>query len=192
MIGRRILVAGGGDSALDWVHNLQPVAAELTLVHRRDEFRAAPASVSQMRELVRRGMLRLLIGELHSLEGEADSLAAVNVKHASGEIERIACDTLLPFFGLRTELGPIADWGIALSQGLVRVDTEKFETNEPGIFAIGDINTYPGKLKLILSGFHEAALMAQAAFRRARPEAKLVFRYTTSSSELQRRLGVAT
>jgi thioredoxin reductase (NADPH) len=192
LIGHRIVVAGGGDSALDWVHNLQPIAAELTLVHRRDEFRAAPASVSQMRELVRRGVLRLLIGELHSLQADAGKLVAVNVKRANGDVECIACDTLLPFFGLKTELGPIADWGIALSRGLLQVDTEKFETNEPGIFAIGDINTYPGKLKLILSGFHEAALMAQAAFRLARPQTKLVFRYTTSSTELQRRLGVAS
>jgi thioredoxin reductase (NADPH) len=189
-MGKRIVVVGGGDSALDWVLNLHPVAAQLTLVHRRDEFRAAPASVSQMRELVKRRAIRLLIGELKSLQGNAGNLTSVTIKRVDGEFEVLDCDRLLPFFGLKTELGPIAKWGLALSRDLVKVDTEKFETSEPGIFAIGDINIYPGKLKLILSGFHEAALMAQAAFRLARPKDKLVFRYTTSSTDLQRRLGV--
>jgi thioredoxin reductase (NADPH) len=190
LMGKRVVIAGGGDSALDWVLNLHPVAAQLTLVHRRDEFRAAPASVSEMRYLVRRGVIRLRIGELKSLEANAGELTSVVIRQSNGDFESVGCDMLLPFFGLKTELGPIADWGLSLSRGLLKVDTATFETSEPGIFAIGDINTYPGKLKLILSGFHEAALMAQAAFRLARPRDKLVFRYTTSSTELQRRLGV--
>jgi len=188
--GRHIVIVGGGDSALDWTLGLQPLAASLTLVHRRDEFRAAPAHVARMRELAAAGSLRLAIGEVTALQGSDGRLESVTLKTSTG-IERLACDALLPFFGLKMELGPIAEWGLNLDRNLIQVDTEKFETSVPGIFAIGDINHYPGKLKLILSGFHEAALMAQAAFRLARPQEKLVFRYTTSSSELHRRLGVA-
>ena len=189
--GKRVVVAGGGDSALDWTLNLQPLAADLTLVHRRDEFRAAPDSVEKMRRLVAAGDMRLAIGQIVGLEGEDDRLRAVRLKGADGAEEPLPCDTLLAFYGLKMELGPIADWGLNLDKNLIEVDTEAFETNQRGIFAIGDICTYPGKLKLILSGFHEAALMCQKAFRYRFPEQRLIFRYTTSSTDLQKKLGVA-
>ena len=189
--GKRILVAGGGDSALDWVLNLHPLAASMALVHRRDEFRAAPHSVEAMRALVAEGRMRLVIGQVTGLEGEGGQLDAVTIKGNDGKAERFACDTLLAFYGLKMELGPLAEWGINLDKNLIQVDTEAFETNRRGIFAIGDIGTYPGKLKLILSGFHEAALMCQKAFRYCYPDQKLVFRYTTSSTDLHKKLGVA-
>ncbi|HEX8373682.1 MAG TPA: NAD(P)/FAD-dependent oxidoreductase [Geminicoccaceae bacterium] len=188
--GRHLVIAGGGDSALDWTLNLEPLAASLTLVHRRDEFRAAPDSVEKMRRLVAEGRVRLAIGQISALEGEGDRLSAVKVKGTGGE-ERVPCDALLAFYGLKMELGPVADWGLNLDKNLIEVDTEAFETNQRGIFAIGDICTYPGKLKLILSGFHEAALMCQKAFRYCRPDERLIFRYTTSSTDLQKKLGVA-
>jgi thioredoxin reductase (NADPH) len=188
--GKDVLVVGGGDSALDWTLNLQPVARSLTLVHRRDDFRGAPHSVEQMRALVRENKIALLIGQLGSLEGDNGVLTAVTIKTKDGEV-RYPCNRLLPFFGLTMKLGPVADWGLNLHENLIPVDTEKFETSTPGIFAIGDINTYPGKLKLILSGFHEAALMSQAAYRIVYPGKKLLFQYTTSSSSLQKKLGVS-
>ncbi len=187
--GRDVLIVGGGDSALDWTLNLQPLAKSLTLLHRRDDFRGAPHSVEQMRQLVADGKMRLMIGQVTALHGEAGELNSVTVKTKDGE-ERIACNVMLPFFGLTMKLGPIADWGLNLAENLIPVDTEKFETSEKGIFAVGDINTYPGKLKLILSGFHEAALMAQAAHRVVYPNKKVLFQYTTSSSSLQKKLGV--
>jgi thioredoxin reductase (NADPH) len=189
--GRHMLVAGGGDSALDWVLNLQPLAASMALVHRRDDFRAAPDSVEKMRRLVADGRMRLVIGQIAALQGEGQRLAGVTIKGNDGRSEELACDTLLAFYGLKMELGPIADWGLNLDRNLIAVDTEAFETSQPGIFAIGDICTYPGKLKLILSGFHEAALMCQKAFKYCFPEQKLIFRYTTSSTDLQKKLGVA-
>jgi thioredoxin reductase (NADPH) len=188
--GKHLLIAGGGDSALDWLLNLQPLAASVTLLHRRDEFRAAPDSVARMRELVAAGKAELIIGQIAGLEGTGDQLSSVQLKTADGEIDH-PCDTILAFFGLKMELGPIADWGLNLERNLISVETESFETNQQGIFAIGDIITYPGKLKLILSGFHEGALMCQKAFKYARPEERLVFRYTTSSSDLHKKLGVA-
>ena len=189
--GRHMLVAGGGDSALDWVLNLQPLAASMALVHRRDDFRAAPDSVEKMRRLVADGRMRLVIGQIAALQGEGQRLAGVTIKGNDGRSEELACDTLLAFYGLKMELGPVADWGLNLDRNLIAVDTEAFETSQPGIFAIGDICTYPGKLKLILSGFHEAALMCQKAFKHCFPEQKLIFRYTTSSTDLQKKLGVA-
>ncbi|MCS6879482.1 MAG: NAD(P)/FAD-dependent oxidoreductase [Geminicoccaceae bacterium] len=188
--GHRIVVAGGGDSALDWVLALQPHAASIALVHRRDEFRAAPKSVERMRRLAAEGALRLIIGQIAGLEGRDGELEAVRIRTQDGREERLDCDRLLAFYGLKMELGPIANWGLALDKGQIKVDTEAFETNLPGVFAIGDICTYPGKLKLILSGFHEAALMCQKAFRYCRPNERLVFRYTTSSTDLQKKLGV--
>ena len=188
--GKSILVAGGGDSALDWTLNLQPLATSLSLVHRRDDFRAAPDSVAKMRELVAANEMTLHIGQVSELHGSAPSLEAVTVKSPNGETI-VPCDTLLAFYGLKMELGPIADWGLNLEKNLIEVDTETFETNMPGIFAIGDIITYPGKLKLILSGFHESALMCQKAFKYCFPDDKLVFRYTTSSTDLQKKLGVS-
>lgn len=184
-----VLVVGGGDSALDWTLNLAPLARSLTLLHRRDEFRGAPHSVEQMRALVAAGKIGLEIGQVTTLHGAGGQLEHVTIKTKDGE-KQLACNAMLPFFGLTMKLGPVADWGLNLHENLVPVDTEKFETSEKGIFAIGDINTYPGKLKLILSGFHEAALMAQQAHRYIYPDKKLMFQYTTSSSNLQKKLGV--
>jgi thioredoxin reductase (NADPH) len=184
-----ILIVGGGDSALDWTLSLEPLARSLTLMHRRDDFRAAPHTVEQMRALVADGKMRMVIGQMSRLNGSGGVLESVTAKTKEGE-ETIACTRLLPFFGLTMKLGPVADWGLNLEENLIPVDTEKFETSEKAIFAIGDINTYPGKLKLILSGFHEAALMAQQAHRYIYPDKKLLFQYTTSSSSLQKKLGV--
>ena len=187
---RDILISGGGDSALDWVLNLAPLAKSMTLVHRRDAFRAAPDSVNKMRALVASGKMALHIGQITELVGDGDVLAGAILKPKDGAPQRLSCDSFLPFFGLTMKLGPIADWGINLHENLIPVDTEKFATSAAGIYAIGDINTYAGKLKLILSGFHEAALMAQDAFMRVYPDRKLTFQYTTSSSSLQKKLGV--
>jgi thioredoxin reductase (NADPH) len=173
------------------VLNLQPLAKSTTLVHRRDDFRAAPHSVAQMRELVAEGKMKLEISDLKELRGEGGQLSGVVCERKDKSRYDIACDTLLAFYGLTMKLGPIAGFGLNLNENLIPVDTEKFETSEPGIFAIGDINTYPGKLKLILCGFHEAALMSQAAFHICRPGERLVFLYTTSSTDLQKKLGVA-
>ncbi|KWT66901.1 NAD(P)/FAD-dependent oxidoreductase [Hyphomicrobium sulfonivorans] len=190
MRDKKVLIVGGGDSALDWTLALQPVAKSVTLLHRRDDFRAAPHSVEKMRQLVETGDVRLMIGQVSSIEGEGNQLTAATIKGKDGE-ERIDVDAMLPFFGLTMKLGPVADWGLHLTENLIPVDTEKFETSEQGIFAVGDINTYPGKLKLILSGFHEVALMAQQAHKYVHPEKKLLFQYTTSSSNLQKKLGVS-
>ena len=187
--GKDVLIVGGGDSALDWTLNLQPIAKSLTLLHRRGEFRGAPHSVERMRGMVADGKVRLIIGQGTAVAGAEGQLSTVTVKSKTGE-EQIACTAMLPFFGLTMKLGPVAEWGLNLHENLVPVDTEKFETSTPRIFAIGDINTYPGKLKLILSGFHEAALMAQVAHRYIHPDQKLLFQYTTSSSNLQKKLGV--
>ncbi len=187
---KNIIIAGGGDSALDWCLNLEPIAKSLTLVHRRDNFRAAPDSVTQMRKRVESGLMELRIGQIKELIGDNGQLHAVKMLDANKELKTIECDCLLPFFGLTMKLGPIANFGLSLHENLIPVDTEKFETSESGIFAIGDINWYPGKLKLILSGFHEAALASRQAFKYCRPDAKLKFEYTTSSSSLQNKLGV--
>lgn len=187
---KKILIVGGGDSALDWTLNLQPIANSLTLLHRRDDFRASPDSVTKMRELVRSGAMIFETGQVKSLIGKDGILQAVEIQDKDKNIKTIECDCMLPFFGLTMKLGKIAEFGLNLDQNLIPVDTEKFETSVPGIFAVGDINTYPGKLKLILSGFHEAALMSRQAFRYCRPDAKLRFEYTTSSSSLQNKLGV--
>jgi thioredoxin reductase (NADPH) len=187
---RDLVVVGGGDSALDWTLNLLPIARSVTLVHRRPEFRAATDSVKKMFEQVEAGNMRFIVGQVTGLHGDDGKLSSVTIKGDKGE-ETVVADRMLPFFGLTMKLGPIADWGLNLNENLVPVDTEKFETSTPGIFAIGDINWYPGKLKLILSGFHEGALMAQAAKRIVAPGERIVFQYTTSSTNLQRKLGVA-
>ncbi len=189
--GMRLLIVGGGDSALDWTLNLQPIAKRLTLVHRSDEFLGAPDSVNKMRALAAAGQMDLKIGQVTALEGDNGQLIAATIKGKDNAIERVECDAILPFFGLTMKLGPVADWGIKMKEELIPVDTGTFETNIAGLFAIGDINTYPGKLKLILSGFHEAALMSQKAYHYIYPEKKLVFQYTTSSTSLQKKLGVA-
>ncbi len=191
MRGKDIMIVGGGDSALDWALNLHPLARRITLVHRRDVFRAAPHSVNTMRAWVADGSMDLIIGQVTALEGADGALSAAVVRTDDGAQHTIPCNALMPFFGLTMKLGPIADWGLNLHENLVPADTGTFETNVPGIFAIGDINTYPGKLKLILSGFHEAALAAQKVHRYVYPDKKLSFQYTTSSTSLQRKLGVA-
>ena len=189
---KRILIVGGGDSALDWTLNLAPVASHLTLVHRRSEFRAAPDSVNKMMALVGEGKIDFLLGQVTQLHGADGQLSKAIVKGNDGSLHELACDALLPFFGLTMKLGPVANWGFELKNNeLIPVETSAFETNVPGIFAIGDINWYPGKLKLILSGFHEGALMAQKAHHYVYPEKRLVFQYTTSSTSLQKKLGVA-
>lgn len=189
--GKNILIAGGGDSALDWTVNLQPIANSMALIHRRDDFRAAPDSVNKMRALCDEGKMNLHIANIQGLNGTNGQLESVSVKTQDGEEYDIECDTMLAFYGLTMKLGPIANFGLNLHENLIPVDTEKFETSTKSIFAIGDINYYPGKLKLILSGFHEGALMAQEAFRIIHPDKKLRFQYTTSSSDLQKKLGVA-
>ncbi len=185
-----IMIVGGGDSALDWVLNLQPLAKSMTLVHRRDEFRAAPDSVHKMRGLVAEQKMQLLIGQVTSLVGSDGQVDHAMVKDKEGNELEVKATRVLPFFGLTMKLGPVANWGLNLNENLITVDTSTFETNEPGIYAIGDIITYPGKVKLILSGFHEGALMAQAVHRVVYPDKRLVFQYTTSSSSLQKKLGV--
>jgi thioredoxin reductase (NADPH) len=188
---KRILIVGGGDSALDWTLNLAPLASHLTLLHRRQEFRAAPDSVNKMMALVGEGKIDFVLGQVSALEGDNGQISKAVVKTNDGSDFHIACDALLPFFGLTMKLGPVADWGIEMKDNeYIPVDTSTFESNVPGIFAIGDINWYPGKLKLILSGFHEGALMAQKAHRYVYPDKKLVFQYTTSSTSLQKKLGV--
>jgi len=186
-----LVIAGGGDSALDWTLNLQPLVKSLTLVHRRDDFRAAPDSVRKMRELVDAGKMNLVIGNITEVQGTESQIDKLTVKTKDQGDITLECSRFLAFYGLTMKLGPVADFGLNLHENLIPVDTEKFETSERGIFAVGDINYYPGKLKLILSGFHEAALMAQEAFRIIHPDKKLRFQYTTSSSDLQKKLGVA-
>ena len=190
--GRDLVIFGGGDSALDWALALAPKASSLALVHRRAEFRGAPASVAQLRELEASGKLRFIEGLAHSVHSEEATLQGVHVKDASGELHRLDAEHLLVFFGLAPKLGPIAEWGLELDKRAIKVDTEKFESNIPGVFAIGDINTYPGKKKLILSGFHEAALAAFAIQHHLYPAKKQFLQYTTTSPAMQKRLGVAT
>ena len=188
---RRVVIVGGGDLALDWALNLHPIAKRITLIHRRDAFRAAPHSVNAMRALVASEQMDFVLGQVTSVKGEAGQLSALVVRKESGDVVDLPCDDMMPFFGLTMKLGPIAEWGLNLHENLVPTDTERFETSTPGIFAVGDINTYPGKLKLILCGFHEAALAAQKAHHYVYPDKKLVFQYTTSSTNLQRKLGVS-
>jgi thioredoxin reductase (NADPH) len=188
--GHDVMIVGGGDSALDWTLNLQPIAKSLTLVHRRDEFRAAPDSVNKMRALVAEQKVQLVIGQVTSLRGDNGQVEKAMVKDREGQELEVAATRVLPFFGLTMKLGPVANWGINLNENLIPVDTAKFETSEAGIFAVGDIATYPGKIKLILCGFHEAALMSQAVHHIVFPDKRLVFQYTTSSSSLQKKLGV--
>ena len=185
---KKILIAGGGDSALDWTNELSK-DSNVTLIHRRKEFRAAPDSVSKMQELETKGKIKFLKGQIKKISKIQDSRIMLEYENDDEKLN-IEVDYLLPFFGLKMELGPIAEWGLNLHENLIKVDTEKFQTSTPSIFAIGDINWYPGKLKLILSGFHESALMAQEVFKYCFPDKKNIFRYTTSSKELQKKLGV--
>ena len=187
-----LIIFGGGDSALDWTVELADIAKSIKLVHRRDEFRGAPNTEAQMRELVETGNVELLTPYvIEDLLGN-DSIEGVQVKNfESKEIEEIACNEVLFLFGLNKKLGPIANWGIDMADKKISVDTEKYETSTKGLFAVGDINHYPGKLDLILCGFHETTLAVQEAYRRKNPGERVPFGYTTSNTKLQRKLGVS-
>ena len=187
---KRLVIFGGGDSALDWVLDLNGKAECIVHVHRRPELRAAPASVARMQQLVAEGKMSYVEGTAAALRTDGDLLTGVTVKRKSGELVDLDADHVLAFFGLHPKLGPIAEWGIELEKKALRVDTAKFQTSVPGIYAIGDINTYPGKKKLILSGFHEAALAAFAIAEQLNPAKKVHLQYTTTSPIMQKRLGV--
>lgn len=189
--GRDLLIAGGGDSALDWTLEFCGKARSLTLVHRRAEFRAQPASVARMREFAASGRLRHLEGTIGELLVAGDRLVGARVSGPDRKETDVACEQLLAFFGLHPKLGPVANWGLALEKKSIHVDTEKFQTSVPGIFAIGDINTYAGKKKLILSGFHEAALASFGVQHHVYPEKRQFLQYTTTSPIMRQRLGVA-
>lgn len=182
-----IVILGGGDSALDWTLQLYEIAKSLTLVHRRDKFRGAPATVEKVMNLRENGNIQFHVGQVNEIIGNNGNISAVKCLKSDENIE-LPCDILMPFFGLTMSLGPLEKWGIDLSDERVVVNTETFETNIPGIYAVGDINIYPGKLKLILSGFHETALMAHAVFKRVNPDERLTLQYTTTSSSLQKKL----
>jgi thioredoxin reductase (NADPH) len=188
--GKNIVIAGGGDSALDWALNLQPIAKKVTLVHRRDDFRAAPDSVLKMRAMVAEGAMDLKIATFTALNGQGGQVSSISLVDDAKHTTELACDNVLAFYGLTMKLGPVANFGLNLHENLIPVNTQDFETSQPTIFAIGDINAYPGKMKLILSGFHEAALMAKKAFAYIHPDRRYRFQYTTSSSDLQGKLGV--
>jgi thioredoxin reductase (NADPH) len=192
--GKRLIIVGGGDSALDWALKFARdgthSAEALVLVHRRDEFRAAPSSVAQMRELAGQNRMRLLTGQVTGFEESDGRRAALRVTGLDEAVTQVPLDALLVFFGLSPRLGPIADWGLELQRRAIAVDTEKFETSVAGIFAVGDINIYPGKKKLILSGFHEAALAAFGAARYVFPNKPIHLQYTTTSTKLHKVLGV--
>ena len=186
---KKICIFGGGDSALDWAIELSKFA-EITLVHRRKEFRGAGHSAEIVRKLEKEGKLKIKTPfQINSIEGQ-EKINAITIKDDAGKIEKITTDYVLGFFGLIMKLGPIAEWGLNLEKKHIPVNVENFQTNKEGIFAIGDICTYPGKLKLILSGFHEGALAARACFALARPNEKYRFEFTTTSKNIQERLGV--
>jgi thioredoxin reductase (NADPH) len=196
--GKNLLVIGGGDSALDWALNFcagnadgsTNKAESVILLHRRDGFRAAPASVAKMRELCEAYEMQFIVGQVSDIVEEGDRLTGVKVTGGDGVTRVVPCDEVLAFFGLSPKLGPIAEWGLALERKQIVVDTEKFETSTPGIFAVGDVNTYPGKKKLILSGFHEAALAAFGAAPYVFPDKRIHLQYTTTSPKLHKVLGV--
>ena len=188
--GKRLVIFGGGDSALDWTLELAAHASSLTLVHRRAEFRAAPASVAKMQGLVAAGRMRCYEALPERLSTADNRLTGVTVKAPDGTHHSLEAEQLLVFFGLHPKLGPIARWGLELEKKALKVDTEKFQTSLPGVFAVGDINTYPGKKKLILSGFHEAALAAFAVQHHLYPQKKQFLQYTTTSPIMHQRLGV--
>jgi len=189
--GQRVVICGGGDSALDWAVALADKAAELTIVHRRDEWRGAAATVAALEELEKAGKVRILLcAKAKGYTADGNQLKTVEIDVKDADPVTVEADQLLAFYGLAPKLGPIAEWGFNISKKAIEVDTEKFETNIPGIFAIGDINTYPGKKKLILSGFHEAALAAFAAKAIIEPGKKVNLQYTTTSPIMHKRLGV--
>ena len=188
--GRNLVICGGGDSALDWSLNFVGKAESVILVHRRDQFRAAPASVAKMHELCEQHEMQLVIGQITGYEEADGRMTEVKITGDDGVTRRIPLDYLLVFYGLSPKLGPIAEWGLALERKQIVVDTEKFETSVPGIFAVGDVNHDPGKKKLILSGFHEAALAAFGAVKYVFPQKKVYLQYTTTSTKLHQVLGV--
>jgi thioredoxin reductase (NADPH) len=176
---KKLVIAGGGDSALDWAIHLSEIAEQVTLVHRNESFRGAPDSTEKVFHLAKAGRLNLLLNSnLHALEGNG-VLKSVDIINKQGVVNRVEADYMVPLFGLSPKLGPIGEWGLNIDKSAIEVNTFDYSTNVPGIYAIGDINTYPGKLKLILCGFHEAALMAQSAFKHVYPNQKLSFKYTT-------------
>ena len=186
---KKICIFGGGDSALDWAIELSKIS-DVVLVHRRNEFRGAEHSATVVKKLEKEGKLKIKTPfQINSIEGEK-KIEAITIKDESGKVEKITTDYVLGFFGLIMKLGPIAEWGLNLEKKTIPVNTENFQTNKKGIFAIGDICTYPGKLKLILSGFHEGALAARACFKIAKPDETYRFEYTTTSKSMQERLGV--
>ena len=186
--GKTVSIFGGGDSALDWAVELSK-KSKVNLIHRRDEFRGAQATVNKMEDLAKSGNINLFTKfQLSSVKG-SNSIESIEIKHDDGEVKNLKTDYILGFFGLIMQLGPIAKWGLNIDKKTIAVDTEKFETNQKGIYAVGDICAYPGKLKLILSGFHEGALAARACFKLARPNEKYRFEFTTTSSNLLKRLG---
>ena len=186
---KKVCIFGGGDSALDWAIELSKIA-EVTLVHRRNEFRGAEHSVTTAKKLEKEGKIKIKTPfQINSIEGD-DKITGITLKTEEGKTEKIVTDCVLGFFGLIMKLGPIAEWGLNLEKKKIPVNTENFQTNKEGIFAIGDICDYPGKLKLILSGFHEGALAARACFKLARPNEKYRFEFTTTSKTLQGRLGI--
>jgi thioredoxin reductase (NADPH) len=190
--GRDLVICGGGDSALDWTVALAEKARSLTLVHRRAEFRAAPATVARMRELVAAGKMQFVEGQVAALHGEHHKLTGAVLKSNDGHTTlQVAAEQMLVFYGLHPKLGPVAEWGLELEKKALKVNTENFQTSVPGIFAIGDINTYPGKKKLILSGFHEAALAAFGIQHHLYPQKRQFLQYTTTSPIMQKRLGVS-
>lgn len=189
--GKKMVICGGGDSALDWALHFVGKAASVTLIHRRDDFKAAPQSVAKMRALCAAGEMQLLIGQITGFESSNGYLTDIAVTNIDGEVQVIALDTLLLFYGLSPKLGPIADWGLDIDRKQIAVDTACFQTSTPGIYAVGDINIYPGKKKLILSGFHEAALAAFAAAAYIAPEKQIQLQYTTTSPKLHKALGVS-
>lgn len=189
---KNIVICGGGDSALDWALNFVGKAQSVILIHRRDGFKAAPASVAKMKELCAEYEMQFEVGQITGFEEKNQALTEIKVAGADGVTRRIPLDMLLVFFGLSPKLGPIAEWGLEIERKQLVVDTEKFATNVPGIYAVGDINTYPGKKKLILSGFHEAALAAFAAKEFMYPDKKVHLQYTTTSPKLHKVLGVET
>ena len=187
--GKTVSIFGGGDSALDWAVELSK-NSKVNLIHRRDDFRGAQSTVDKVHELAKSGTINLFTKyQLANVSGEK-SLDSIDIKHDNGDIKNIKTDFALGFFGLIMQLGPISNWGLNINKKTIEVDTEKFETNQKGIYAIGDICSYPGKLKLILSGFHEGALAARACFKLARPDEKYRFEFTTSSKTIKNRLGV--
>ena len=185
---KNISIFGGGDSALDWALELSKFS-KINLIHRREEFRGAPHTLSEIKKLEKDGKISIKTPcQLESIEGDT-SIKSITLKFDNGKTEKINTDVVLSFFGLIMKLGPIAEWGLNMNKKTIAVNAENFQTNKKGIFAVGDICTYPGKLKLILSGFHEAALASVECFKRARPNEKYRFEFTTSSKNIQERLG---